>query len=238
MSIVDDAKTSLDPSLIRWGGYGLAAVGVAAVAYAWWRPGMLTTALALVLALAPVGIGAAYPQLFEVNYRGGRGFNPIVGFAALVLLLLALSLHLVDARPPWIAAFVVGAALGAATWAAAQAPGLVSPIQALLSVAIIGGVYGYGAYAVADVRFDPSPGTAYQAAIVGKNTSTSRSSTYYHLSLAPWGPVTAAASSVTVSKSVYDALQPGDPVCLTLHPGAMGTGWYDVALCGGASGPA
>jgi hypothetical protein len=236
MSIVEDAKPSLDPNLIRWGGHGLVVVGVAAGAYAWMRPGMLSTALALVLALASVGIGAAYPQLFEVNYRGGRGFNPIVGFAALVLLLLTFSLHLVDARPPWIAAFVVGAALGAATWSAAQAPGLASPIQALLTVAIIGGVYAYAAYAVADVRFDPSPGTAYQAAIVGENTSMSRSSTYYHLSPPPWGPVT-AASSVTVSKSVYDALQPGDPICLTLHPGAMGAGWYDVGLCG-ASGPA
>jgi hypothetical protein len=237
MSLVDDTKTSLDPNLIRWGGYGLAVVGVAAVVYAWMRPGMLSSALALVLALAPVGIGAAYPQLFEVNYRGGRGFNPIVGFAALVLLLLAFSVHLVDERPAWIAAFVVGAGLGAATWAAAQAPGLASPIQALLTVAVIGGIYGYGAYAMADVRFDPSPGTAYQAAISDKQLTHGRhNSTGYHLSLPPWGPVT-AASSVSVPKSVYDALQPGDTICLTLHPGAMGDGWYDVGLCG-APGPA
>ena len=232
MSIVEDAKPSIDPNLIRWGGYGLTVVGAAAAAYAWWRPNMLSTALALLLALAPLGVGAAYPQLFEVNYRGGRGFNPIVGLAALILLMLTFSLHLVDARAPWIAAFVVGAALGAATWAAAQAPpGLSSPIQSLLTVAFVGGVYGYAAYTVADVQFDPSPGAAYQAAIVGKNTSTSRSSTYYHLMLSSWGPV-AAGSSVTVSESTYNALQPGDPICLTLHPGAMGAGWYAVSLCG------
>ena len=232
MSIVEDAKPSLDPNLIRWGGYGMTVVGVAAVAYAWWRPGMLSTAMALVLALAPLGIGAAYPQLFEVNLRGGRGLNPFIGVAAILLLLMAFGLHLVDARPPWIAAFVVSAGLGAATWAAAQSSsGLASPIQALLTVALIGGVYGYAAFILADVRFDPSPAKAYQAAIAGKYTSISRSSTYYHLSLSPWGPVS-APSSVTVAKVTYDALQTGDSICPSLHPGAMGAGWYTVGLCG------
>lgn len=233
MSTVEDAKASVDPRLIRWGGYGLTVVGAIAALVGGVMPGMLSCAAALILALAPIGIAAAWPQLFEVTSRGQRGLNPLVGLPAVFLLIGSLTSNLLDERPAWIAAFVVGAALGLAIWLAAQQANLSSPIWAIIVVAIIGGVYGYGAFALADARFDPSPGTSYPVAVTSKYTSQSRSSTDYHLQLPAWGP-RKAPSEVTVTDTIYNALQPGDPVCMILHPGALGDAWYDVSLCSAA----
>jgi len=44
MSIVEDAKASVDPRLIRWGGYGLTAVGAIAALVGGVRPGFCSAA--------------------------------------------------------------------------------------------------------------------------------------------------------------------------------------------------
>jgi len=89
--------------------------------------------------------------------------------------------------------------------------------------------YGYGATAMVDIQFDTSAGTVFAAPVLGKYAYHGRSSSY-HLNLPPWGP-RAQPDSVEVSSGTYDALNVGDQVCVTLHPGALNLAWYRAAVC-------
>jgi hypothetical protein len=88
---------------------------------------------------------------------------------------------------------------------------------------------GYGATAMIDIQFDTSAGTVFTAPVLGKYAYHGRSSSY-HLNLPPWGPRT-QPDSVEVSHSTYDALNEGDTVCMTLHPGVLSLAWYTAGVC-------
>jgi hypothetical protein len=105
----------------------------------------------------------------------------------------------------------------------------------MISIAVIGGLYGYGAAVVADVQLDPAPATPIQAPVLEKYVTHSKSSTNYHVRLPPWGPRT-RPDSVDVSRSTYFELQVGDPLCILEHPGALGLAWFTTGVCQ-AAGP-
>ena len=233
MSIVEDAGPSLDPRTIRWGTYALSALAVVAAGATWLDPGPWTAAAALLLAPIPVAITLAWPQLFLVTTRGRRSLNPIAGAGALVLLVAGVETDFIGLETQIIVAAVLAIACGGIGWQMAQRAQSPVPISVAITALAIGGFYGYGGFAVADVHFDPSPGAAYRAAVTDKTVSHGRSTTY-SLELAAWGPV-AAPSSVEVQEDLYNAVQQGDQVCLTLHPGALRTPWFTVAPCPAAT---
>lgn len=239
MSIVDGGG-AIDPRRVKWGGYGLAAVGALAVLYAAIAPGPLPSLAAVLLPLASFAVSLMAPALFEVTSRrgwlsrgGSRGFNPLVELPALSLFVLALTLDLTTFTGPLVAAGLGAAAAGTAGFYAAQKPGLSSPIQLIITLAVAGGLYGYGAFTVIDTRFDTSAGQVLPVTVSNKHISHGRSNSY-HLDLPAWGPRT-APSTVSVRRSLYEAVQPGDVVCITLHPGSLGVPWYAVGLCQSAA---
>jgi hypothetical protein len=238
MSIVDEARSPPDPNLIRWTGYGLAALGVVAAGFAALAPSPLTAAVGIALPIAPVAVALISPALFEVNvgrWRRSQGFNPLVCAPAFALFLAGIVNDLTDMSLPAIAgAAGAVAGLAAGVYGAAK-PGLAAPITLVVTLAVAGGFYGAGAFIVADVRFDNSPARVYEVAVADKHISQGRSTTYY-LDLPPWGP-RPGSSQVSVSRDFYDATEPGDPVCIGLHPGDLGTPWYVVHHCQ-AAGPA
>jgi hypothetical protein len=215
---------------LRWVVYGLAAIGAGLGVLAAVNADPVWAALALIAPLPALGLALTAPELFQVKQRTrGRVFNPLVGAGAFTLPIAALQHHLLSGDVQLIAAL---AGASAALAIAALAPGrtrLEAPIVFLALCALLGASYGDGAVALADVRFDASVGQVFPVTVNGKYVSRGRS-TSYELELPPWGPQ-AMRRSVAVSRSTYDAVQIGDPVCVTLHPGALGAPWFAVGLC-------
>jgi hypothetical protein len=66
--------------------------------------------------------------------------------------------------------------------------------------------------------------------VTGKYETHGRHSHSYNLNLPAWGPRT-GPNSIEVSWSTYRAVNIGDNVCITVHPGAVGLPWFTSAVC-------
>jgi hypothetical protein len=230
MSIVDEASQSASRWQIQVLGYGLAAAGVAFGFAEIVRPGPLTAAALLLVAPLALLVAASAPEAFEVRPRVSKMLNPLLGVPTVFVLVMGLVHQLVD--PTWA---IVSGAIGAATflalgYGARGRPGLQSPIAMMILLAVFGGLYGYGAAVLADVQFDTSPTTVIQVQVVDKFVGHDRSSTSYHLHLAPWGGRT-ATNEVQVSHAAYDKLAPGDMACIFQRQGALGLAWFTAHTC-------
>jgi hypothetical protein len=232
MSIVEDGGSRVSPGLTRAIGYALMALAAAAAIWNLAAPGATAALAAIVLTAAAIAIPAATPELFEVKGRwGGRGFNGLALLPPMFVAVSGVQVSLVDSLVPWIAA-AAGAVAGVTIGLVQMSrPGIVGRGQLLLVQALAVGAFAFGATSVADARFDPSDGSAARTTVADKYVGHGRS-TSYNLKLAPWGPVS-DVRTVSVSSTTYDALNPGDPVCLTLHPGGLGLAWYVLADCQG-----
>ncbi len=107
-----------------------------------------------------------------------------------------------------------------------------SPARTFFALLLFGMLYSYGAVVVADAVGDESTSTRYVVHVIGKHYTTGRSRSYY-LSLEPWGPVQ-QPNNLAVSKTAYNKAEPGDQVCLELHPGRLNAAWYTQVSCSNA----
>ncbi|HWE86268.1 MAG TPA: hypothetical protein VG267_15100 [Terracidiphilus sp.] len=104
------------------------------------------------------------------------------------------------------------------------------PLLSLVVVLLFwSGFYAFGLVGTLDTVFDRSQPTAYVVPVTGKHVTRSRSTDYY-LELAPWGP-RQTQNSLSVSSSVYREFNPGDSICLALHPGWLRIAWYTPISC-------
>jgi len=94
---------------------------------------------------------------------------------------------------------------------------------------VFSSVYGIGVTLEANALLDRSSPVAHQARVTGKQISGGRR-VDYQLNIDPWGPVR-EPTTVRVDGAFYDAIQPGDRVCLDLHQGALRLSWYAVRPC-------
>jgi hypothetical protein len=100
---------------------------------------------------------------------------------------------------------------------------------AWIVIVMLSGSYGYGLVTSADTLPDHAKPQRYSASIVGKHTSSGRSTTYY-LDLAPWGPLP-DENRLSVSRRLYDAATVGELTCLELHQGYLHAPWYRQVEC-------
>ncbi len=100
---------------------------------------------------------------------------------------------------------------------------------AWIVIVMLSGSYGYGLVTSADTLPDHAKPERYSASIVGKHTTSGRSTSYY-LDLVPWGPIP-DENRLGVSKSLYDAAVVGDLTCLELHQGYLHAPWYRQVEC-------
>jgi len=96
-------------------------------------------------------------------------------------------------------------------------------------VLMYAGLYSFGLIATCDTLLDHAKAAPYEAPVVSKHTRSGKSTTYY-LDFDAWGPFD-GANAVSVPRSVYDAAQPGDPICFDVHPGALHLIWYKRVVC-------
>jgi hypothetical protein len=238
MSAPDAGPTPPAARALRWTVYGLAVGGGGLVVLSGIFPSAPFTALAVALSAAPLALWLWAPELF-VNMvrprRGGTprpGLNPIAGIPALALFFRAVGMDMIDVIPSWIAAGACAALLAAA--AQLRRP-VRTPIQLLLYATLFGLALGYGAATQGNVRFDASAGDTYRATVIDAMISRSVRSTTYSVKLSPWGPNT-GANWQDVPSSIYSAVGPGDALCPTLHPGALGERWFTIDLCAPPNG--
>jgi len=89
--------------------------------------------------------------------------------------------------------------------------------------------YGYGLIVVADTLADTSKSDTYSVPVIGKHTTSGRSTSYY-LDLEPWGPIE-GKNEISVSSTIYDQVSRGDQICLGLHQGRLRAPWYQLTDC-------
>jgi hypothetical protein len=222
---------------IKWWGYGLSIIGGALGLFvALWhdRPhplwlGALAAVLILTIPLVVLGLVLASPASFEVG-RTRRGLNPLVALPFVALLFSNLYHAQIDPFWPALPAVLAVVVVLPLAWSVRNAPRVASPGTALTVVTICAAIYGYGATSVVDIQLDFSAGAVTPVQVLDKHVFHGRRSTSYNLYLPAWGP-RAGPNSIEVSSATYHAVNIGESVCITLHPGAIGLPWFTSAAC-------
>ncbi len=225
------ASTAPKVSAIQWWVYGLAALSlVLAITNIFW-PARLLAAVMLVIPLVVLGGVLSAPASFETGTGKGRVLNGSLVLPFVALLLVNTYDAQINPWLPLIPGVFAGLAVMFAAWKVKDQPGVTNPWTVLIVLSLCAAAYGYGAVAVADIHFDSGPGAILRVPVLGKHAYHSRRSTTHYLELPAWGPRT-GPNSVEVSSSTYAALNPGDTVCITLHPGALSLPWFTADVCG------
>ncbi|MGH7022270.1 MAG: hypothetical protein ACREEB_01620 [Caulobacteraceae bacterium] len=235
MSIVQSPESAVDHSAIKWIGYALAVVGVAApFGVLFFGPGAVSTMLVLIVALdlaVLFGLVAAMPEAFLIQVRGGS--RVLINYALIVpifaLLIVSFNSGLVHPEIGYLIALAAaGAGLMAGLWIPRRAP-VPGAVLFLLFLSLFAAGYGWGVASLANRFFDNSAGQPYPVTVIAKHETYGRGRGY-SLTIAPWGPASGSAS-VGVPLSTYNDATEGGTVCAVLHSGALGLAWYRVRSC-------
>jgi hypothetical protein len=90
--------------------------------------------------------------------------------------------------------------------------------------------YGYGAGLGLNCLADGSIPRVFPTVVVEKRVDGDWKWRTWYLTLKPWGPVT-ENDEVSVSKALYEQMQPGNSVCVLLRSGAFRISWYEIDSC-------
>lgn len=215
-----------------WGIFTLVVSVVAAVTLNFADESLhLISALVLILMpLVVIMLVWRSPLLYAVSKpkadpRAELGFVLIV--AAFGLFIRNRGVHLVSLQPLlWIMGLITVAYI-AGFWGSIRANR--SVWGNLVGVLFFAGLYSYGFVVLANTLTDQSQATRYTASVIGKHTSSGRSTSYI-LELSPWGPI-ANSNQLSVSSTLYYKTTVGDQVCLDLHSGSLNAPWYRHVSC-------
>jgi hypothetical protein len=232
MSVSESGDALSDVAVLRWTGYGLAALSVAVFAVCVLQPGALWRSVLLAMAVVSLVVVFRAPQAFETLGRSGRReFNLLVGAPTFLLGVLALDVQLENYAVPIAAALVGAAVLLVAGMVVLSRSGMASPPLFLPFAFLMGAAIGYGALVIVDVVYDVAPTATLSSPVLGRYVTyaaRAHGAAIYHLRVAPFGA--RALSSLRVSYDVYATHYPGGVVCLLEHRGTVGVPW--VAVCG------
>jgi len=148
----------------------------------------------------------------------------IAGFG---LFLGVRNLHFVSMQPILLMAVPVALVYIASFFNSARKNS--SPIGSLYGLLVFSALYSYPLVVLADTLLDAAKPDSYTVPVIGKHMVHGRSTTYY-LDLAPWGPLQ-NPNKISVSSSFYRDAEPGDQICLDLHPGRLHAPWYQRVDC-------
>ena len=196
-------------------------------------PGFLRVLSGALLTLAPVWVLFMIrqsPLLYAIFKRKAdpRAELAFVLMAASFGFLFAISgVHMVSIKPLVPLMLALGVLFCAPVLFVAG--GVSQLMGRSIALLFFAGLYGYSLTVALNARLDKGEVSAYRATVTRKYESHGRSTSYI-LYLAPWGPFE-STNRVGVSHSVYQNTAIGDSVCLSLHPGALHAGWFEVADC-------
>jgi hypothetical protein len=212
-----------------------AALTLAAIAVAVWalfRPQPHGGLMALLIALPLLAVTAvvARPDLFRIGL--GSGYEANLGSACAVPACALFARTLFDLNlVSWLplTAFAAAVAIVFLIAALRREAQLRRRWWRLLAAALLAGAYAFGALGQTNVLLDHAPQSVLRSRILDKHLGHTRIASY-HLTLAPWGPMT-APHDATVPRDVYDAAEIDDPACVRLHDGALGMAWFTATAC-------
>jgi len=204
--------------------------GIATV-WAWIYPNPYPLAMlaAGVLPLIVIVLLARSHGLYQIEGRRNDA-RPSLAFAFIfpgcALAYRAIQdLHFLEWKPLVLATLALAAIL--AIFLAQSDPHFHNRAVAAISIFFLGSMYCYGAIAQFDVLADRSAPATYQTQVVSKRADNGRTTIYY-LQLAPWGPLH-GSEEIEVSRALYLALSPGQPVSIRLYSGALHLPWFSVS---------
>ncbi len=150
-------------------------------------------------------------------------------YPAIALFAIAyLDFNPVDLAPFVVIPLLVGSALAAAFFALVA---WIPPKRRRDWSDIIPGTFGFWGYvfgcmSILNGMLPQPPPTQFQPRIISKYIEGGRSHARM-FALGPWGPFD--DDEVQGTLIMYDQLNPGDSICMLLHPGAFGFAWYEIA---------
>jgi hypothetical protein len=209
---------------------------VAPVLYLWSSvypyPYLLIIGLLAVLPWLPVALMAKNPGVYQLTGAANSGRPDLAAALIAPALLFAMralaDVHIIDwsALLPWIVG--AGALLAAGIAWANRKPS--RRWGSAIVILLAAGAYGFGAATSADAVLDAAAPTTYKPAVLRKHMTGGRNRSY-ELTVDPWGP-RSSAEDITVSPAVFNLARVGQPICVSLHPGALGSAWYHAWVCG------
>jgi hypothetical protein len=212
-----------------------AALTLAAIVISVWalfRPQPYGLLMALLVALPLLAMTAviARRDLFRIGLGSGYEANLGSACAAPACALFArtlFDLNLVSWLP--LTAFAAAIAIVFLIAAIRRETQLRRRWWRLSAAALLTGAYAFGGLGQANVLLDRAPQSVLRSRIIDKHLGHSRIASY-HLTLAPWGPMT-APHDATIPHEVYYAAEIDDPACIRLHDGALGMAWFTATAC-------
>lgn len=220
---------------LAWAQGCAAAATVLAIFIAVWalfRPQPYELLIALLAALPPLAIIAVIARrgLFRIGL--GTGYEANLGTACAVpsCALFArtlFDLNLISWLP--LTAFAAAVAIVFLITAVRREINLRRRWWKLGIAALLTGAYAFGTLGQANVLLDRGPQAVLRSRILDKHPGRNRTGTY-HLTLAPWGPITETGDA-SVPHDVYERAEIDDPACIRLHDGALGMAWFTATAC-------
>ena len=199
----------LHPQPYRWAVAASVAVPLLVIAALWQHPGTL-----------------------RLDERGNSSYPSVL--TALLLPAFALfgraafDFELESYAPFWPRVGAVAAGLAVLLMGSRWRQGHLRHYQSAFVLAVVLYVFFFsvGATVLVNCVFDESSAAVYPARVVGKETSSSQTTTYY-LKLSPWGPRT-TSEIVTVGAAYYRQMRVGDSLHIYLRPGRLHVPWLEV----------
>jgi hypothetical protein len=218
--------------VVQFAGYATSAVSLWAYVYP--RPYSLVIATLVVLPLAAIALLLAGRKRYKITGRDDArpSLSLVILSAGWTLMLRAIF----DYRLVEVWRLLAGTAIAAVLLLVVLAvgdPGIrrgrfVTPVVITL---LLLAPYSWGALAAANALLDDSPAELFQTTVHGKHVVVSNRTTY-SLQIAGWLPRGDGNDVyVNVDRDLYEAVRPGDPLCMALRPGALGARWFDVQRC-------
>jgi hypothetical protein len=207
--------------VLLWISLGLVGIGFLTFD----PPGVLVAVL-LALPWAAVAINAGF---------GRAGGRPSL-FVPLFLPGLVVALRAAEAYPPvaWGRPIAEGIAAGAVLVLAIALTdrSLLTRAGRLILALPFAAIYGLGLVVEANARLDTAAPSVERADIISKIIIDGATPVLPGtlLRLGPWGGQT-RARDFGVPRSLWDAVSPGETVCVEVHPGALRFAWLTVAKC-------
>jgi hypothetical protein len=137
-----------------------------------------------------------------------------------------LRVHLIAPQPLWIAAAVCAVAVAGLVYATSTNA---RRLGQAIGFAVGAGLLGYGLPAAADRVLDDSVTSPVPVTVTDRREDRGSRSTSYYVTVSPTLPD--QDSDIEVSSEFYDAVQVGQTLCLSPHPGALKIRWFDIGDC-------
>jgi len=189
--------------------------------------------VAMCIPLIALGAVYIYRGLIRFDERKNSAY-PSIGFAFLAsgggLTIRALmDFEILEYGALWIVTSAAASVIAALFITGTRELKFKKPAEYFTAAAIAAIVLGYtfGVYVMGNCVFDRSTPEVFTAKVMGKETSSGKTTSYY-LILSAWGPRT-EAERATVTEEQYQAAEEGDVVDVYLMHGLFSTPWFYIS---------